>query len=502
MQEAYKWVEKIESGKLICWVQVFVAVLRGYAATWRSPFSNASIIRAQSEIATSKLAASRAYNLSLAPTLLYTRSALLPILVSSRAHQQLEFQAVGSWFVYGDQEALDGSGDDGDTPLMKSTLVRVPNGREDIFADRSLTLKAKGSLMKFLRFVAVYEEKVDVWEPCKDMPFPDFLSQHFGLPIASHGPLLALSLTSSSAETTLTGFALPRIARHLRSIGLFGPGFGSVIPKWGGLSEVAQVACRAGAVGGAVYVLSKPVESIDTVGSEDEDVEEIPRPELSQEDISKEVSNAIGASNFKPTDDDSLEAGEKGIKEQSLEELLAAAGYSIGGEERPDPIEPAFAEAETHLADTIEPHRNLSILLGGGDHVTADYVIGTTDDLPEGQSASTTTTSARPRVLPTAISRSVSIVTSSLPALYPPTAEGGVTPAGAVVVFPPGSLKGVSADAPVHIIAHASDTGECPQGSSKYIISLQHSHAKWSTMMKQRIRILIYIVLITLKMQL
>ena len=47
---------------------------------------------------------------------------------------------------------------------------------------------------------------------------------------------------------------------------MFGPGFGAVIPKWGGLAEVAQVACRAGAVGGGVYVLNRGVKSIRKAG--------------------------------------------------------------------------------------------------------------------------------------------------------------------------------------------------------------------------------------------
>ena len=70
---------------------------------------------------------------------------------------------------------------------------------------------------------------------------------------------MALALSSAHPSQTATEYALPRIARHLRSIGVFGPGFGAVIPKWGGLSEVSQVSCRACAVGGGVYVLGKGV---------------------------------------------------------------------------------------------------------------------------------------------------------------------------------------------------------------------------------------------------
>lgn len=434
------------------------------AATWSSPFSHALITRPEHGNSPTKLGPSRNYSLSLAPTLLYTRSALLPILVSSRAHQQLEFQAVGSWFVYG-QEISKEPGADEPATGAQSNLIRVPNGREDIFADQSLTLKAKGSLMRFLRFVASYEEKPEVWEPNKDTPFPDFLTQQFNLPSASHGPLLALSLSPTASAVTTAGFAVPRIARHLRSIGMFGPGFGSVIPKWGGLSEVAQVACRAGAVGGAVYVLGKGIKSINVSSPEEDDIEEIPRPELDQGDISKEVSDAIGARNFLPTDEDSLNTLEKDIKDQSLEELLAAAGFSVDTGDDDKPAEPALAEEETTVTSS-QQHKKFSVQLEDDETVQTDFVVGTLSDLPEAHSGNTVSSASSAQ--PTTITRCISVVSSALPALYPPTAEGGVTPAGAVIVFPSGSLSGESSQMPpVHIIAHTSDTGECPKGQSK-----------------------------------
>lgn len=45
----------------------------------------------------------------------------------------------------------------------------------------------------------------------------------------------------------------------MTSIGAFGPGFGAVLPKYGGNAELAQVGCRAGAVGGGVYVLGAAI---------------------------------------------------------------------------------------------------------------------------------------------------------------------------------------------------------------------------------------------------
>lgn len=201
--------------------------------------------RLEDEDSSKTLSFSRSYSLSLAPTLLYTRSSLLPALVSSKVHSQLEFQAVGSWFIH------DGA-----------KLLRVPSGREDVFADQSISLREKRSLMKFLRFVGSYESQPETWQDCREGSFSSFLQDKFGLPSSAHGPLLALTLSPNPPNITTVDFALPRIYRHLTSIGLFGPGFGAVLPKWGGLAEIAQVACRACAVGGGVYVLGKGVENV------------------------------------------------------------------------------------------------------------------------------------------------------------------------------------------------------------------------------------------------
>jgi RAB protein geranylgeranyltransferase component A len=167
-------------------------------------------------------------------------------------YRQLDFLAVGSWWVYSE-----GASKDDDTiPVPRhGQLLKVPNGREDVFQDQILDFKAKRSLMKFLRFISEYEDQPEVWEEHRHQSFPAFLSAQFKVPDTLHAPLLALTLSTSSSMQTSTEFALPRIARHLRSIGVFGAGFGSVIPKWGGMSEITQVACRASAVGGGVYVL-------------------------------------------------------------------------------------------------------------------------------------------------------------------------------------------------------------------------------------------------------
>lgn len=113
--------------------------------------------------------------------------------------------------------------------------------------------------MKFLKFVVDYENQTEVWQPHADSGLAGFLSSQFGLPSSLQNVIAALTLSLDAPEATKVEWSLPRIARHLTSIGVFGPGFGAVLPKWGGGAEISQVACRAGAVGGGIYILGTGV---------------------------------------------------------------------------------------------------------------------------------------------------------------------------------------------------------------------------------------------------
>ena len=276
--------------------------------------------------------------------------------MSSRLHNQLDFQAVGSWFI------LEKSAEATDAHV---NISRVPSSREDIFRDKSFDLRAKRSLVKFLRFVQTYEEQSEVWNSDAETPFTDFLLQKFGLPPSSHDALLALTLGSVPSAHVNTATALPKISRHLRSIGVFGAGFGAVLPKWGGLSEIAQVACRAGAVGGGVYVLKKGIKSCSSLAG-------------------------------------------------GLTELV----------------------------------------LSGGEKITTSRLVGCPDDIPAKSS----------RVITDGLSKGIFVATPALATLFPPTSEGGVTPAGAVVAVPSSDPEAP----PVHIIAHSHESGECPSSQSKF----------------------------------
>lgn len=225
---------------------MFVVMLTNEEPGMR-PFEHASVVRECEDV---NRLPSRSYALSLAPQILYSRAELLSALLSSKVFRQIEFLAVGSWWMY-----------DSDSSQPGASLKRIPNGREDIFADEHLPPKAKRTMIRFLRNMLNPQEE-DV--PAQaDQSLTLYLQSAFNIPAELCEPLASLALSPRSADQTPSIYALPRIKRHLSSIGVFGPGFGSVLPRWGGASEIAQVSCRACAVGGGVYVLGRGIESIE-----------------------------------------------------------------------------------------------------------------------------------------------------------------------------------------------------------------------------------------------
>ncbi|KAL8998774.1 MAG: hypothetical protein Q9169_002224 [Polycauliona sp. 2 TL-2023] len=248
LQEATDWVREVNQ------------------ASKPTPFSAASITQQQSNEAfpDSRLGFSRAYSISLSPHLIFARSNLVPALVSSKVYRQLEFLAVGSWWLYtaeeGRQEKTSGEKTKTST---EGHLQKIPGSREDVFANKSIDLRSTRSLMKVLKLAADTEGYAATVIEAGDQSFPGFLSSQYNLRSKLQTPLQALTLSPAPPSQTTVAFALPQLHRHLTSIGIFGPGFGAVVPKWGGLAEIAQVACRAGAVGGGVYVLKNEIESID-----------------------------------------------------------------------------------------------------------------------------------------------------------------------------------------------------------------------------------------------
>ncbi|KAK4102984.1 hypothetical protein N658DRAFT_422513 [Parathielavia hyrcaniae] len=203
------------------------------------------------------LSSSRAYSLALAPQLIHARSALLSQLVSSRAYRQVEFLAAGPSYIFKPSQ-----------DSQQPTLVRIPSTREEVFSTTDVSSKAKRLLMKFLKFVLEYEAspQLETWQPHADAPLTGFLQQEFNMDAELQTYIVTLTLSLDGNIRTKDGLAV--IRRHLSSMGVYGPGFAAIYPKWGGLSEITQISCRAGAVGGAVYMLGTGIKETEIVDNE------------------------------------------------------------------------------------------------------------------------------------------------------------------------------------------------------------------------------------------
>jgi Rab proteins geranylgeranyltransferase component A len=341
--------------------------------------------------------------LTLSPHLIYSQSGLLLALVSSRLHTQLEFQAVGPWWICKDgptqaseserQNSEETSGHEVQiTSVSRSNgvLQKIPSTREDVFTDDTLSPRDKRSLMKFLRSIVI-ETSVE-GEPVQDITPSVALTTLHAMAPSLQQPLLALSLSYDSAGAVKTRSTASRIRRHMRSVGAFGPGFGAVMPKYGGAAEIAQVACRASAVGGAVYTLGRGLRKI------------------------------------------------SGPNEQS-------------------------AEIEVTREDLIR------LELSDGEEIKARLVAGCAEDFPA-DTMEISATSLNSELVKTL--HSISIVSSPLEHLFPPTSESGPVPAGAVVVYGGDEHKRASHDhsvsqaVPIYMMVHSSESGECPPGQCKY----------------------------------
>jgi RAB protein geranylgeranyltransferase component A len=125
--------------------------------------------------------------------------------------------------------------------------------------------------MKFLKFVMDYqsESQTELWQAHADEPLDSFLASEFKLDESLRSYVITLTLSLDGSISVRDGLAA--ISRHLNSMGVFGAGFAAVYPKWGGLSEVAQVGCRACAVGGGIYMLGTGIKDVQRADTTDAD---------------------------------------------------------------------------------------------------------------------------------------------------------------------------------------------------------------------------------------
>ncbi|KAF8334978.1 GDP dissociation inhibitor-domain-containing protein [Cantharellus anzutake] len=187
---------------------------------------------------------SRHFSISLSPSLIPSKGAMIDSLIGSGVSR------------YGGFNLLQGIGmyvEEGETGYFRP----VPASKEDIFKDKSMSRVEKLKLMKFLRYIVSDEGKL---EPRDEITIKELISGDFGLPpFMASAVIYALAFSSSGNESSAA--ALSRIQHYMLSSGRYGNS-PFLVGHYGGLGEVAQGFCRASAVYGGVYILGRQMESI------------------------------------------------------------------------------------------------------------------------------------------------------------------------------------------------------------------------------------------------
>ena len=101
--------------------------------------------------------------------------------------------------------------------------------------------------------------------------------------------------------------------------------------------------------------------------------------------------------------------------------------------------------------------RPLELKLGGGNKVWCDWLVSGFDNTPSALKQNVNTAASS--------SHSISIVSSPLLKLFERPSEDSVDPCSSLTC-----VLGSADESPIHIVAHSSDTGDCPSGKCKSII--------------------------------
>ncbi|KAJ3087614.1 hypothetical protein HK102_010656 [Quaeritorhiza haematococci] len=216
----------------------------------------------------------------LAPKLLYSRGDIVESLIASGVGRYLEFRAI---------ERIQ--------MLWDSNFQVVPGSKEDVFADKSVSLPDKRRLMKFLTSATETNEESEenLGEPIfgvhdaqdlggeeethllltetplleqSSIPFQDYLKQQkFSDKLVSvilHAITMLLNEDKTSNTSTRAGIS--QVKRYLSSIGRYGK-TPFLVDPYGTGCELAQAFCRwvskaSSAVHGGIYVLKAKMKAV------------------------------------------------------------------------------------------------------------------------------------------------------------------------------------------------------------------------------------------------
>uniref|UniRef100_A0A671QLJ2 Rab proteins geranylgeranyltransferase component A 2-like n=1 Tax=Sinocyclocheilus anshuiensis TaxID=1608454 RepID=A0A671QLJ2_9TELE len=183
----------------------------------------------------------RRFNIDLVSKLMYSRGALVDLLIKSNVSRYAEFKNIGRILTY-----------------SNGKVEQVPCSRADVFASKQLTVVEKRMLMKFLTFCLDFEQHPEEYQgmtPCK--PFREFLKNK---KLTENLQDFVLHSIAMVTQQTLTEEGLKATQHFLRCLGRYG-NTPFLFPLYG-LGEIPQCFCRMCAVFGGIYCLRHSVQCL------------------------------------------------------------------------------------------------------------------------------------------------------------------------------------------------------------------------------------------------
>ncbi|KAM6969976.1 rab proteins geranylgeranyltransferase component A 1 [Aplochiton taeniatus] len=182
----------------------------------------------------------RRFNIDLVSKLMYSRGALVDLLIKSNVSRYAEFKNVSRILTF-----------------RNGRVEQVPCSRADVFGSRQLTVVEKRMLMKFLTFCLDYEQHPEEHQDFSERPFWDFLQTKKLTDNLQHFLLHSIAMVTPD---TPTSEGLRATQHFLRCLGRYG-NTPFLFPLYG-LGEIPQCFCRMCAVFGGIYCLRHSVQCL------------------------------------------------------------------------------------------------------------------------------------------------------------------------------------------------------------------------------------------------
>ncbi|XP_067279326.1 rab proteins geranylgeranyltransferase component A 1 isoform X2 [Pseudorasbora parva] len=182
----------------------------------------------------------RRFNIDLVSKLMYSRGALVDLLIKSNVSRYAEFKNISRILT-----------------CRNGNVEQVPCSRADVFASKQLTVVEKRMLMKFLTFCLDFEQHPEEYQDYSEKPFSEFLKNKKLTENLQHFVLHSIAMVT---QQTLTEDGLKATQHFLRCLGRYG-NTPFLFPLYG-LGEIPQCFCRMCAVFGGIYCLRHSVQCL------------------------------------------------------------------------------------------------------------------------------------------------------------------------------------------------------------------------------------------------